>query len=47
MFSVTMLTDIVFLGLGFTAGWKLNQKKHEIKDTFNNYVNSRKAGATC
>ena len=47
MFSVTMLTDIVFLGLGFAAGWKLNQKKHEIKDAFSNYVDSRKAGVSC
>ena len=47
MFSVTMLTDIVFLGLGFAAGWKLNQKKHEIKDAFNDYIDSRKEGVTC
>ena len=34
MIGVAFLNELVFMGIGLMVGYKLNEKKHEVKSMF-------------
>jgi len=38
---VALLNEIVLAVVGFIIGWKLNNKKHKVEETFNKFKESR------